>query len=263
MRAVVPSNRLSSRPAVVLVLLVGVVLAIGVVLAPDAPPEGLFPPPRGDQRARAELLALLERADRASWKIESRFSRRLVTGSSLSGDGIEINAPPDHLAASFGSLTGMYHGRPVDCAVTASGPNCSRAGLPGSLTSTTGPGRTSPGTAARVRLATGSLAGDYVVRRRGAVEIGGETARCYGLIAGASARSRPFGDRSDYCLARDGLPLRLVIVTTRSTDRQEATHVQRGAGDKDLRALILGFDKLSPGAPASGPTTSTSVPSRP
>jgi hypothetical protein len=261
METVEPDNTSTRRPALRW-MVVGVVAAAAILAAgwyvstSSSSPRGVFPKPRGDQQARAELLGLLERADRTSWKIDVRFSRRLASGRSLSGDGTEINAPPDHLIASFGSLSGVYHGRAIDCSVTASGPNCSPSSRPGSPTTTTG-----PSTAARVRTVTGSLIDDYEVHRLPSAELARERARCFRLVATKSATKLAFGNRTDYCLAPDGVPLRLVTVNAGSTDRQDTTRVHRDAGQRDLAALILGFDQLK--SSQSGSAPSTSVPSKP
>ncbi|MFN8034780.1 MAG: hypothetical protein U0V73_02465 [Acidimicrobiia bacterium] len=255
-----------ARPTARRWIVLGVVAVVVAVIAVaagaawwrsgDSASRSVFPAPSGDVRARADLLRLLDQTDGKSWVIDFTFARRLTAGSSLAGRGREVNVPPDHLLASFGSLTGSYRGRTIDCAVTATGANCSPSSRPGATTTTAG-----PGVADRVRTLTGPLVGAYEVRRLPGRHIAGESARCFRLAARPAGRDRALGERTDYCLAHDGLPLLVETERTGSTDRQTARRVQRGAGVRDLDDLILHFADLAT-AP-DGTSTTPSVPSAP
>lgn len=188
--------------------------------------------PRSDAEARADLIRLFTAGNRATYQVVFRFRRRLADGRELPGITTELQRPPDHLTSSFGELTGQLAGKQVVC---------SQAGE--RVTCDTSRPATDDAVGPLVSLAevTSRVTRVYVVQRAPDRSILGETARCFRLVWTGRFRAAPYGLRSEYCLAADGVPLRVAVERAGSKDVQEAQTVKRSVTDADVKAFVAPY----------------------
>lgn len=187
--------------------------------------------PHHDGRARAEMLRLFDAGDRATWKAQFRFRRRVTSGGQLHGTMTELNRPPDHLTSAFGTLSGEYHGQEVACSKTAETVACDT--LP--------PVRDDEGPAAALASLVALTATPhrvYAVQEAGSHSIAGERATCFRLVWTGRVRIQPYGRNSEYCFARDGVPVRVSLEHDRAVDVREASSIDRVVTDADVESLL-------------------------
>ena len=221
------SARRRRRPvvaiAVGLVTLMGMSV-VGITLA-DASPVGAT---SGDPRR--DLLARLERGATTTWAMKTRFHRTTPAGP-LDANLEQLNRQPDWLTAGFGSVRGVWNGKTVDCANAPGGKLCG----PTAAVDPTISARTS---VAALRAETGRR-GTARVRRDGTVDAAGRRGRCYSVV--------PRRDRTDrrtvtqYCLTRDGIPLRVRVRRTDSSDTATALQIRTTVTDADFAHLLEGY----------------------
>jgi hypothetical protein len=227
----VPVDR---RVAVVAVaataLLLAATIAIGAgasLAAPALPPVPL----PADSRAavRADLLARARRGERAVSAVRFAFERETPAGT-LRARIRSVHRPPDALTAAFGTLSGRWRGRTVDCADSPTGTVCapSRPAARGS------------GVAA-LAAATDPDRGPYTVQAAGSARVAGVDARCFRLVANGRPGAAPFGLETTRCLTGDGIVVRDVVRRADSSERTTARRVRRRVDDRDFTRLLRGY----------------------
>jgi len=180
--------------------------------------------------ARRELLTRLERGATTTWVMRTRFHRETPAGP-LDATLEQLNRQPDWLTAGFGSVRGVWNGQTVDCANAPGGKLCG----PAAAVDPTIGARTS---IKALRTATGSR-GTARVRRDGSTRAAGRRGRCFSVV--------PRRDRTDrrtvtqYCLTRDGIPLRVRVRRTDSDDTATARKIRTTVTDADFERLLRGY----------------------
>jgi hypothetical protein len=87
------------------------------------------------------------------------------------------------------------------------------------------------------------------VLERGNPLIAGERARCFTVTAAAPNRILPdLGQRAEFCLAADGIPLRIEYQRI-GTESRQALEVKRAFDDAALAPLLDGYERVIPKVP--------------
>lgn len=180
--------------------------------------------------ARQELLARLERGTTTTWAMRTRFHRETPAGP-LDADLEQLNRQPDWLTVGFGSVRGVWNGRTIDCANAPGGKLCGPAADPGP----TGDARTS---VRDLREATASD-GTARVRREGTVRAAGRRGRCYSVVPRRARTDRQ--TVTQYCLTRNGIPLRVRVRRPDSSDTATAREIRTTVTDADFERLLAGY----------------------
>jgi hypothetical protein len=205
--------------------LVGVLALVGVV---SMGPTSSAWAASGD--ARSDLLQRLERGVKTTWAMTTRFHRETPAGP-LDANLEQLNRQPDWLTTGFGSVRGVWHGRSIDCATSPGGKLC---GQPAPVAPTVG-ARTSLET---LRTATGRR-GSSRVRRDGSVRAAGRLGQCFSVLPRRGRAGR--GTVTQYCLTRDGIPLRVGVRRADSSDVATAQVVRNTVTDADFERLLRGY----------------------
>ncbi|MGZ8764503.1 MAG: hypothetical protein ACXW2C_02270 [Acidimicrobiia bacterium] len=222
------SARRRRRPAGVIgagVIGVGVLVLVGTFSGCAATSGG-----GGSEAARRELLARLERGATTTWAMTTQFHRETPAGP-LDAKLEQLNRQPDWLTVGFGSVRGVWNGQTIDCASAPSGKLCG----PAAAVDPAVDARTS---VADLRTATGPK-GTARVRRDGTIRAAGRRAHCYSVV--------PRRDRADrravtqYCLTRDGIPLRVRVRRTDTSDTATAQEIRTTVADADFERLLTGY----------------------
>ncbi len=209
--------------AVALVTLLAIT-AVGITVGEATPARA------ASTDARRDLLTRLERGATTTWAMKTRFHRTTPAGP-LDVNLEQLNRQPDWLTAGFGSVRGVWNGKTVDCANAPGGKLCGPAAAVDPRISA----RTS---LAALRTETGRR-GSARVRRDGTVRVAGRRGRCYSVL--------PRRDRTDrrtvtqYCLTRDGIPLRVRVRRTDSSDTATALQIRTAVTDADFAHLLEGY----------------------
>jgi hypothetical protein len=206
-------------------------IAVAVVALTGVTTGGAPPAAWGDVGdARSELLARLERGATTTWAMRTRFHRTTPAGP-LDAELEQLNRPPDWLTVGFGSVRGVWDGQTVDCANAPGGKLCGPA-------TAVDPALDPTASVEKLRTATGRE-GTARVRRDGTVRAAGRRSRCYSVI--------PRRDRTDrrtvtqYCLTRDGIPLRVRVRRPDSSDTATAKEIRTAVTDADFDRLLAGY----------------------
>lgn len=186
--------------------------------------------------ARKQFLALDARSRSATWKEEGsltrRFTDRRKTPTARFGV-TQVQRPPDTLVLSGGTLTGQLEGKSVNCSAVKDTKLCA-------------PSDTAPSYEdQRVKDLTNLITitdpdeGWYhVAATHPGTRIAGETAQCFTLKLTDPKKLAAFALSTEYCYARDGVPLRTTTNRASSVDVQLPTKVTRKVTINDFNALI-------------------------
>ena len=175
-----------------------------------------------------ELLARLERGVTTTWAMTTQFHRETPAGP-LDAKLEQLNRQPDWLTAGFGSVRGVWNGQTVDCANAPGGKLCGPAAA---VDPTVGARDLGAGPADRHRP-RGNRAR---AARTGRMRAAGRRGRCYSVL--------PRRDRTDrrtvtqYCLTRDGIPLRVRVRRADSSDIATAQEIRTTVTDADFERLL-------------------------
>jgi hypothetical protein len=203
----------------------GILVLVAVTFMTEASPAR-----GGPDDPRGELLARLERGLTTTWAMTTKFHRETPAGP-LDAKLEQLNRQPDWLTAGFGSLRGVWKGQTVDCADAPGGALCGPAAAADLAISA----RTS---VKALRTVTGG-GGTARVRRDGTTRAAGRRGRCYSVL--------PRRDRTDrrtvtqYCLTRDGIPLRVRVRRVDSSDTATAQKIRTEVTDADFERLLTGY----------------------
>ncbi len=186
--------------------------------------------------ARSELLDRLEAGTTTTWSMTTRFHRETPAGP-LDADLQQLNRQPDWLTVGFGSVRGVWKGQTIDCANAPGGKLCGQAVA-------VDPTADPSASVDALRSATGRR-GTARVRRDGTTRAAGRQGRCYSVI--------PRRDRTDrrtvtqYCLTRDGIPIRVRVRRPDSSDTATAEKIRTTVTDADFERLLVGYPISPPG----------------
>ncbi len=208
------------------VFLVGGIVLVGVVSTAQTSSGRAV---SGDEQ-RMDLLRRLERGVKTTWAMTTRFHRDTPAGP-LDANLEQINRQPDWLTAGFGSVRGVWNGRSIDCTDAPGGKLCG----PGSSVEPTAGARAS---LAALRTSTGRRGTDRV-RRDGSMRAAGRRARCFSVLP-RRHRTGP-GTVTEYCLTTDGIPLRVGVKRSDSSDTAIARAVRTRVTDADFTRLLRGY----------------------
>ena len=205
--------------AVALVVLLGACAAAFII---GTPARSL----RGADAARS-LLETWRASRRATFVVESDFSRTLPDGQQLKESTRIVQRPPyDRLTFGFGSIAGRLGGKVYRCAAQPDGSSTC-------LTSTAAPNYDS-----EVDGEVGTLA-SYVQGPRPlyrVIDFADSPGRCYRLDLAIDLPVPPYGRQALFCFDRLTLaPSHTVIVRDEATDRTEARAVRGQVVDSDLQ----------------------------
>jgi hypothetical protein len=184
-------------------------------------------PPVRDPAAARDLVALMRLGERGRWIVEYDFTRTNADGRVLRHGGEEGRSGAWHVVIAGTAMT-LEHGRGSSA--------CDLLGARYGCKPTPG-GRAVPeSTVVRVVVAAGA----YDVTGRPDARIAGVRARCFRMRATGRGSLPDFGVETDRCLARDGIPLRLVVVRPPGqVEELLATSIRREATPKQVRGLAL------------------------
>jgi hypothetical protein len=210
-------------------MIVGVLVLLGVLAAP------------GDigwsaDDARSELLARLERGATTTWAMKTRFHRETPAGP-LDAELDQLNRQPDWLTAGFGSVRGVWRGQTIDCANAPGGKLCGPA-------ATVDPAVDARTSIRDLRAAT-AASGTARVRRDGTARAAGRRGRCFSVIPRRNRTDRR--TVTQYCLTRDGIPIRVRVRRPDSTDTATAKEIRTTVTDADFDRLLDGYPISPPG----------------
>jgi hypothetical protein len=202
--------------------------AIAIVIATSA--GGTTAGWTSSDDARHELLARLEQGASTTWALTTQFHRTTPAGP-LDAKLEQLNRQPDWLTAGFGSVRGVWNGHTVDCATAPGGKLCG----PTAAVDPTISGHTS---VAALRKATGKD-GTARVRRDGTTRAAGRRGRCYSVLPRRGRTDRR--TVTQYCLTRDGIPVRVRVRRTDSSDTATALKIRTTVTDTDFQHLLEGY----------------------
>jgi hypothetical protein len=219
---------LDRRVAIGTVVLAVVIVGVTIVAArsSDDPGTAARTDPAG---ARAELLALARRQDRATWLVTFRFERRFGDGRRFAEELTEVNRPPLHVNASPSTVRVDFGDKVSECTTTADGPQCTERRAAGALA-----------LADVYRVVVDN--GTYTVERLPERTIAGERARCFRLVATRGVLAQ-LGNVTEQCFARDGVPLRTQVRRGDDTDTRTAQRVARTVTDATVDALLARLER--------------------
>jgi hypothetical protein len=145
----------------------------------------------------------------------------------------QVQRPPDTLVLSEGTLTGQLEGKSVDCSAVKDTKLCAPSSAAPSYEDQ------------RVKDITNLITitdpdeGWYeVAPMHPGTRIAGETAQCFTLKLTDLKRLAVFSLSTEYCYARDGVPLRTTTTRAGSVDVQLPTKITRKVTINDFNALI-------------------------
>ena len=209
---------------------VGVFVAGVVVLAAVGSITVASPVRGAPEDPRDELLVRLERGVTTTWAMTTKFHRDTPAGP-LDAKLEQLNRQPDWLSAGFGSVRGVWKGQTVDCANAPGGPLCG----PAATVDPTISARTS---VKALRNATGR-GGTARVRRDGSTRAAGRRGHCYSVLPRRDRTARR--TVTQYCLTRNGIPLRVRVRRADSSDTATAQTVRTEVTDADFERLLTGY----------------------
>jgi hypothetical protein len=204
------------------------VLAAAKVWAPSPLGFGF----RVDPGAADRFVDVAARRQGATYLVEATFVREVDGQPPLRGSYTELNRPPDHLSASFGTVAGRVGDRTITCGELPDG------------SSGCAPGRPAPPLdqerAAELAALRGLVAEDGWYRVDAAPDrtIVGEAATCFGLRQRNQLPAPPFGRWAHLCYAADGAPLDLYVAKVASRDIRTATSLRREVTAQDVADLV-------------------------
>jgi hypothetical protein len=184
----------------------------------------------GSGDARHELLARLERGASTTWAVTTQFHRTTPAGP-LDATLEQLNRQPDWLTAGFGSVRGVWKRQTVDCATGPGGKLCGPAAA-------VDPAISAHTSVAALRKATGRE-GTARVRRDGTTRSAGRRGRCYSVVPRRNRTDRRIV--TQYCLTRDGIPVRVRVRRKDSSDTATALKIRTTVTDADFEHLLEGY----------------------
>jgi hypothetical protein len=148
----------------------------------------------------------------------------LGNGEQLAQRMTEASRPPLSVRASPTTVVVDFGDRVASCTATDEGPRCRE----GDDDPTLAPSRV---------YAEVTRLGAYAVERGPTRTVGGETARCFRLVA-QQAPWPQLGRVAEHCYGADGVPLRSEITRDGSTDTRVAVRVDRDVTAAELQSLL-------------------------
>lgn len=186
-------------------------------------------PPRVDLVVLADLLARLERAEHAVYVVEYEGART-GAGDELAFSATALRRPGVYAVAQGSSLEVSSGGRTVSCEQLDAGPSCLDVA------------ESDNEVAVAAVVAEMVRGGRYQLESARAVQVAEEPAECFALVLSEGADALPqLGDRTEMCLAADGIPLRSTTGRDDVVDRREARSVSRTVTEADVDRLLAPF----------------------
>lgn len=211
--------------------LIALAAAATATLATLALSPGRSEAPRVDLAVFADLVDRLERAEAAVYLVQYEAAR---TGSddALAFAVTALRRPGVYAVTDGTSLEVSSAGRTVSCEQLDEGPSC--------LDSAQADNQL----AVAAVVAEMVRSGRYQLERDRATErVAQEHAVCFVLTRERGAEALPqLGDRTELCLADDGVPLRSTTERGGVVDSREATSVRRTVTPADVDRLLEPFD---------------------
>jgi hypothetical protein len=187
---------------------------------------------RRDPRAAADFVALLRRGEGATYVVQETFTRTMARGR-FASTVMEARSSRFFVRRAGGSLTIVTGDNQYDCELVAGKPQCGagprEASLPASET-----------------VAIVVALGAYDVVGTGDVVVAGERARCFRMSHAAGNEIADFGARTEYCLARDGIVLRVLVTGAQAVNEWVVEHVERTFDAATVAPLLKGFESVAP-----------------
>ncbi len=197
---------------------------------------GEVPPPlaaRRDPKAAADLVALMQRGERATFVADYVFTRTKGAGSTLSSDYSEARNQRFHLTRSESSLDIDTADRHYDCELVDEQPSCSASQLI----------KTVPASEVlRIAVALGA----YDVVSAGSRDVNGEPTRCFQVRAHEANHALPgLGFETDTCYTPDGIRAD-TRVRSDVVERWVARRILRTFDAATIAPVLSGFDQTAP-----------------
>lgn len=186
--------------------------------------------------ARKQFLALAARSRSATWKEEGSLTRRFTDRrkAPTARFGLtQVQRPPDTLVLSGGTLTGQLEGKSVNCSAVKDTKLCAPSGAAPSYED-----QRVKDISSLITITDPDEGWYHVAATHPGTRIVGETAQCFTLKLTDPKKLAVFALATEYCYARDGVPLRTTTTRASSVDEQLPTKVTRKVTINDFNALI-------------------------
>lgn len=214
-------------------VVLGAVMALTLATVDEPPTRAQL----HDPQAAADLVAGLRAGERRSYVALYQESRTRADGARNPPTTVTVaHSPKVELTRSGDTLRVETANEAYDCEIVEDKPTCFL--VAGSL-----------GLPLSTVLDTAIEAAPYNVLERGNPLIAGERARCFTVTAAALNRILPdLGQRAEFCLAADGIPLRIEYQRI-GTESRQALEVKRAFDDAALAPLLDGYERVIPKVP--------------
>ncbi|MGQ0825132.1 MAG: hypothetical protein ACT4OX_08940 [Actinomycetota bacterium] len=189
-------------------------------------------PVRHDAAAFALLLERLEASTEGDWLVEYEITRRMSDGRSLAGVVTEARHEPYHVLREAEQATIDNGAETVTCLVLEEGLQCLQQEPVEAIP---------PHEVVRAAV---SDAGAYVVTRQRGQRIAGEQTQCFRVFA-ARGYLAELGAETQYCFARDGVPLFSRTTATTGTDERRARLVLRSPTTDRVEGLLSDLEVIA------------------
>ena len=186
--------------------------------------------------ARKQFLALDARSRSATWKEEGSLTRRFTDRRKkrTARFGVtQVQRPPDTLVLSGGTLTGQLEGKSVNCSAVKDTKLCAPSGAAPSYEDQRVKDLTN-----LITITDPDEGWYHIAATHPGTRIVGEAAQCFTLKLTDPKKLAVFALSTEYCYARDGVPLRTTTNRAGSVDVQLPTKVTRKVTINDFNALI-------------------------
>jgi hypothetical protein len=203
----------------------GVLVLVGVAVVRAARDPG------NDPQAALALVKLVHSGEKVNRVVDYEFTRTKADGSSLVSQTIEM-VTGDRVAVRTGSSLELTFPNVVY--------RCEQLNSGKSSCLSSQHRQTVPVSEV---LAYAIGQGAYDVQRAPDRVVAGEPARCFRLKAHDSEHELPgLGEGGAFCLARDGVPLRIRVGRVGAVDERVAQRVDRAINDATTKRVLEGFE---------------------
>lgn len=186
--------------------------------------------------ARKQFLELAGRSRSETWREEGFLTRRFTDRrkAPTARFGLaQVQRPPDTLVLSEGTLTGQLDGKSVNCSAVKDTKLCAPSGAAPSYEDQRVKDLTN-----LITISDPDVGWYHVDATHAGTRIAGETAQCFTLKLTDRKKPAIFALETEYCYARDGVPLRTTTTRAASVDVQLPTSITRKVTTNDFNALI-------------------------
>jgi hypothetical protein len=188
---------------------------------------------RRDPKAAADLVALMQRGERATYVADYVFTRSNGSGSVFASDYSEARNQRFHVTRAESSLDIDSATRHYDCELVDDQPSCTTAPLV----------KTVPASEVlRIAVALGA----YDVVSTGSRDVNGEPTRCFQVRAHDANHALPgLGFETDTCYTSDGIRAD-TRVRSGVDERWVARRILRTFDAATIAPVLSGFDQTAP-----------------